>query len=71
MSISWAQQDPEISFALNAVIKANWEIIQARPLYSCWARPLGGLWNYRFYFQNVEGLFEWSHNESSHSNKEA
>ena len=71
MSISWAQQDPEISFALNSVIKANWDVIQARPLYSCWARPLGGLWNYRFYFQNVAGRFEWSHNESSHSAAEA
>jgi hypothetical protein len=68
VSSTWAEQDPDISFALNGVIKANWDSIQGHPLEACWAKPENGVWNYRFYFQNVTGKYEWSHNETSHTN---
>jgi hypothetical protein len=61
VSVTFAEKDPSISFALNTVIKANWGTIKGNPVDSCWAKPSGGLWNYRFYFKNVNGRFEYSH----------
>ena len=57
VSASWAEKDPQTSYALNVVIKVNWNIIQGNPLSSCWAKPFNGVWLYRFYFKNVEGRF--------------
>lgn len=65
VSIAWAQQDPVISFALNSVIKANWDAIKGNPVEACWERPRGGVWDFRFYFKNVNGRFEYSHQEEN------
>ncbi len=53
ISVSWAEKDPQASYALNFVIKVNWNIILGNPLKSCWAKPFNGVWIYRFYFKNV------------------
>lgn len=65
VSVSWAQQEPTISFALNAVIKANWNVIKGNPVESCWTRPNAGVWDFRFYFKNVNIKFEYSHDETN------
>lgn len=59
VSIEWAQQDPRISSALNAVLRSNWKIIAGNSLSGCWTRPFGGLFAYRFRFRKVVGVFEY------------
>jgi hypothetical protein len=60
VSVAFAEKDPSISFALNFVIKNNWEVIKGNPVDACWTRPLAGVWEYRFYFRNVKGRFDYS-----------
>lgn len=57
VSVEWAQKDPKITYALNIVIKSNWNAILGNPLVSCWSKPVLGVHSYRFYFQNVKGKF--------------
>lgn len=59
ISVEWAQQDPRISFALNSIIRRNWNVIAGNPLFSCWSKPFAGLFTYRFYFTGVAGRFEF------------
>jgi hypothetical protein len=65
ISVEWAQQDPRISVALNSVIRRNWSVISGNPLFSCWSKPLGGLFSYRFYFKGVAGRFDFSEENSN------
>ena len=63
ISIEWAQKDPKISYGLNVVIKSNWDMIGGNPLTSCWSKPINGLYSYRFYFNNVQGKFEYNESD--------
>ena len=65
VSITFAERDPSISFAINVVIRNNWEVIKGNPLEACWTRPVLGVWEYRFYFRNVKGRFEYSQKETT------
>lgn len=60
VSVTYAENDPSMSFALNSVIKNNWDVIKGNPVDACWARPVAGVWDYRFYFKNVNGRFDFS-----------
>jgi hypothetical protein len=65
VSVTFAEKDPSISFALNIVIKNNWDVIKGNPVDACWTRPLAGVWEYRFYFRNVKGRFDYSGSEDN------
>lgn len=70
ISVEWAQQDPRISVALNSVIRRNWSAISGNPLFSCWSKPLGGIFSYRFYFKGVAGRFDFSEENSNETNNQ-
>jgi len=63
ISIEFAQKDPKISYALNVVIKSNWNVIGGNALTACWSKPHNGLYSYRFYFNNVIGRFEYDESD--------
>lgn len=38
---------------------------------ACWEKQESGIWNYRFYFQNVAGNFEYNSSDNEDSNPQS